>query len=162
MFVILHALHALFDRDEIPGSGFALLQDDHKDPLARHNAVPSLTPDRTVGVAFLADLRELTQRRADAELRPNRELIQFDPLAEDVFRERAGEERDLDLLLQAVHALPAAQTDLPVPVPGVGIPVDPVLRAKMDNCDRVLLLPLFSLIQTALITADCVLISSAS
>ena len=45
-------------------------------------------------------------------------------------------------MMQAVHALLPEQADLPVPVSGVGVPVDPVLRTEMNARDRVLLLPL--------------------
>ena len=93
-------------------------------------------------MTFLADLRDLAQRRTDAEFCPNREFVKLDPVAEDVFRKSAREERYADLLLQAIHALFAEQADLAVPVSRVGVSIDPVFRPQMDRFDRVLLLPL--------------------
>ena len=107
--------------DQIPGLCIALLQDDGEDPFARHHAVSCLLPDRAVRMTFLADLRDLAQRSADSELCPDREFVKLDPVAEDVFRKSAREERYADLLLQAIHALFAEQADLAVPVSRVGV-----------------------------------------
>ena len=69
-------------------------------------------------------------------------IVQRDPLAKDVFREGAREERNADFLLQASHAFLPEQADLPVPVSGMGVAVDPVRRAQMRRLDQMLLLPL--------------------
>ena len=54
------------DLHRIARTGVAFFQNDDKNPFARHDAVAGLAADRAVRVAFLADLRDLAQRGADA------------------------------------------------------------------------------------------------
>ena len=79
-------------------------------------------------MAFLADLRDLAQGGAELQARADGQLVQHDALDEDVFGERAGAEREIDLFLHLLHAFDREQAHLPVPVPGMGIAVNaPVL-----------------------------------
>ena len=133
---------AFFKDDPVAGFGITLFEDDGKDSLARHDAVPCLPADCTVRMAFLADLGDLAQRRADAEFRADWKFIQDKPLAENVLGKYAGKEPNADFFLQSIHTLLPEQTDLAMPVSRVGVPVDSVLRTEMDRSNRMLLFAL--------------------
>ena len=132
------------------------LQNDSEDPLPRHDTVSGLPADSAVGVTFLADLRHLAQCGADREPSSHREGGKLYSFAENVFRESPRKQRERDLLLQTVHAFLCQQTNLPVPIAGMCVARNAVVRKELDALDRMLLLP-FSFTDTYR-KNDCLLI----
>lgn len=111
---------------------------------SRGMTVSGLPADSAVGVTFLADLRHLTQCGADPESRSHLEDGQLYSFTENVFRKSPRNQRERDLLLQTVHAFLCQQTKLPVPIAGMCVTHNVVVRKELDPLDRMLLLP-FSL-----------------
>lgn len=82
------------DTDLVTRACFSLFKNDCKNAFPRHDAVTGLLSDRTIGVAFLADLGHFTQGGPDLKSCTNRERCESDPLTENVFRESAGNQAD--------------------------------------------------------------------
>ena len=93
-------------------------------------------------MAFFSDLCHFTEGGADLKFRADRQFGEGDALAQDVLRERARVERDRHLFLHAVHALFGQKTHLTVPVAGVRIAHDAVVRTQVDPVDGMLLFAL--------------------
>ena len=77
-------------------------------------------------MALLADLGHLHLRLTDPQMGAHRQVFQVDALGVDVLRKHPRIQWDGAARPHGVHALLRQQGDLPVPVPGVGVPHDAV------------------------------------
>ena len=130
-------IHYLY---HVPNTGFARFQDDREDAFPRHDAVAGLLPDGAVGMTFFSNLCDFTEGGADPKLRADRQRGEGDALTQDVLGKRARVERDGYLFLHALHALFGQKAHLSVPVSGMCIAHDAVVRTKFDPVDGVFLL----------------------
>ena len=126
--------------DLIPSFCVSCLQNDGKDPLPRHDTISGLSADGAVGVAFLADLRHLTQSGADPEPCSHRKGGKLYSFTENVFRESPRIQRERNLLLQTIDAFFRQQTYLSVPVAGMRVARNAMMRTHQDTVNRMLLL----------------------
>lgn len=116
------------------------MEDSREDALARHDAISHLLEDLAVAVAFLPDLRDLEEHLPAAQPRAYRQLLEPEALRHDILAE--GPERHLrTAAAEVLDFLQAKETDLPVPVPRMGIPCDAIFRDEARFFYRMLLRP---------------------
>ena len=75
--------------DHIARTDCSSLKHDGKSARSGHHAVAGLPADRTIRMAFLSDLGDFQQGIADAQLRSNGEIVQYDALRQNIFRKGA-------------------------------------------------------------------------
>ena len=132
-----HDEAVLHQDDAVAGRDLAALDDLREDALARHHAVTRLVEDGAAVVTLLADLGHLEKRLSGVEPRPDRQLVEHEPLGGHVLAERAG----VDGRAGGQHLLDALvgqQAHLAVPGPGVRVALDPVVDDERDGLDGLL------------------------
>ena len=83
-------------------------------------------------MTLLADLRHLHLGLPNAEVGSHRQVLKVNAFRIDVFREDTGVQRDRGGGAHGVHAFQGQQGNLPVPVPGVGVPHDAVAQLQLN------------------------------